>query len=478
MRHQSDEVLNWEDWSLRRQFVVPLAITIVVVAVLVTWISLWSASDAYQRLVFDRMDSVSQQIRTATYPLTKNVLQQIQNYSGVDVVLIAIDNSVAMVSLVDAEGAWLNDFVAASPPPRGRVLSGLRELDYAYFPFSDEPMAREYRGMFLMIEDNHRSGMWQASVWAPAASGLVSVVAIVLVTTLIVSRIVRRIERLEGQVNRIASGQYEVITPAGPADSIHRLSRSINSLSQQLESAHDWIAKTERSRLITLIAGGMAHQLRNALTGASLLLQSYMHHRSGQIPEEIAMAQNQLKIANESVRRLLASDSGIDLIDEPDLTIEAIQRSLSDCVVEYAKHHSVHLQLVASEHVDKCNVPQGAAVVGALVNLIMNAIEAAGERGTVRCELCAPDDANVTPSHIQGPAYRVHRWRITDNGPGPAESVVHAMMEPFVTTKKDGVGLGLPMAARTAERCHGQLQWKREGDLTVFEFSVRGEPIK
>jgi signal transduction histidine kinase len=461
-----------ESWSLRRQFVIPLAVAILVVAVLVTWIALWAADSAYQRSVHERMQEVSQQIRAAKYPLTKNVVQQIRSYSGVDVVLFAPNRSIALTSLVGDEVDGLSVIAREGHRDRGRIAFQGREFDYVYFQRIDESMATEFPGMLMMVENNPQSRIWQVAVWAPAVSGLVSALAIVLVTTVIASRIVRRIERLETQVNRIAAGEYGVIEPSGPSDSIHRLSRSINSLSQQLEVAHDWISKTERARLISMIAGGMAHQLRNSLTGASLLLQSFLLSHQEEAPEEIVMAQNQLKLAAESVRRLLASDPNVELVDEPELTVEAIATSVADCVGPYAGHQGVVLQWSLVEADREIVVPQGAAVVGALINLIMNAIEAAGPQGTVACELqCQVPLPGVGNQDARECTLR---WRIIDNGSGPPAGMASSIMEPFVSSKREGVGLGLPMAARVAQRCHGSLNWQRSDGHTVFEFMIRG----
>jgi signal transduction histidine kinase len=282
----------------------------------------------------------------------------------------------------------------------------------------------------------------------------------ILVTTAVGSRIVRRIEDLESQVVRIAGGSFDVVEPRGPDDAIRRLSVSINSMSSQLATAQDWIARTERSRLISMIAGGMAHQLRNALTGASLLIQSFVRSQGGEPAKELAMAENQLKSAADAVRRLLASDPNIELVDEPEMPAPAIQEAVEDCVAMYAQHREVSLTWENGDCDGDLWIPQGSAVVGAIVNLVMNAIEAAGRGGQVRCQMSAQSFRHSVC------------WRITDNGPGPDPFLASAIMEPFVTTKKEGIGLGLAMAARVANRCRGSLAWRREEPHTIFELTI------
>jgi signal transduction histidine kinase len=91
--------------------------------------------------------------------------------------------------------------------------------------------------------------------------------------------------------------------------------------------------------------------------------------------------------------------------------------------------------------------PDDLAVTGdavalrqALVNLIMNAVEAACPDGAVRVS-ARPDGATVA-------------FAVDDDGPGIPESVRGRIFEPLITSKAHGNGLGLALVKRVAER-HG-----------------------
>ena len=407
------------------------------------------------------MDTVHEQLRQASYPLTERVIEQIKSYSGVDAILIP-EEGTPVTTLSNADYTAL---ATNAPNARSSVASGTWTLGDRLFHYRRYTPPLNIRDdglkeLVLLVQQPRDSGVLFAPVWAPIASGLVSVAAMILVTTLVGSRIVRRIEDLESQVVRIAEGVFDVVEPRGPNDAIRRLSVSINSMSSQLADAQDWIARTERSRLISMIAGGMAHQLRNALTGASLLLQSFIRSHAGQSVEELSMAEQQLKLAAEAVRRLLASDPNVEMVDEPPMAAGSIMEATKDCVATYAQHQQVAMKWEMAHGKQDIPVPQGSAVVGALVNLLMNAIEAAGRGGQVQCHM----DCEAPPVRV--------RWKIIDNGPGPDPSMANSMMEPFVTSKKEGVGLGLAMAARVAKRCQGSLSWRREDHHTIFELII------
>jgi signal transduction histidine kinase len=81
------------------------------------------------------------------------------------------------------------------------------------------------------------------------------------------------------------------------------------------------------------------------------------------------------------------------------------------------------------------------ALVRAVTNVLLNAVEACGGTGAITVGL-APDAAG----HVT--------LAITDNGPGIPAAVTARLFDPYVTTKPGGTGLGLAIARQTVE-AHG-----------------------
>jgi signal transduction histidine kinase len=94
----------------------------------------------------------------------------------------------------------------------------------------------------------------------------------------------------------------------------------------------------------------------------------------------------------------------------------------------------------------------------ALMNLMLNALEAIGKEGWVRVEILA-DAAQV-------------RLRVLDNGPGLSAEFAQRLGEAFLTTKPEGVGLGLAVARQVAEGHGGGIRYIRINDATCFELSL------
>ena len=61
---------------------------------------------------------------------------------------------------------------------------------------------------------------------------------------------------------------------------------------------------------------------------------------------------------------------------------------------------------------------------------------------------------------------------VSDNGPGVPADIRGDLFDPFVTTKRDGRGLGLALVAKLASDMGGTVQHVRDGDWTRFRVHL------
>jgi hypothetical protein len=110
-------------------------------------------------------------------------------------------------------------------------------------------------------------------------------------------------------------------------------------------------------------------------------------------------------------------------------------------------------------------------LVGALANLVRNAVDMGGDR--VRIDIWA---GAVSARSLQ--------IRVRDNGPGIAAEALPRLFDPFFTTRAGGTGLGLAVVAMTAAQHGGQVRARnltRGGaefliDLPLAERIPAGDP--
>jgi len=108
-------------------------------------------------------------------------------------------------------------------------------------------------------------------------------------------------------------------------------------------------------------------------------------------------------------------------------------------------------------HCDRsATVADADAFRSAVLNLCMNGVEAAGRPGVL--------------SLIAQQSTEQLAVAVADNGPGVPESVRKTLFAPFVTTKPEGVGLGLALARSAAEDLGGAVDVSRDGERTIFTF--------
>ena len=112
------------------------------------------------------------------------------------------------------------------------------------------------------------------------------------------------------------------------------------------------------------------------------------------------------------------------------------------------------------ESLENHTIADAPSLSAAVSNLVLNAFSVA---------------KNISFSATLSPTGRLE-LEVIDDGPGPPAEIAGELFEPFVTSKPEGLGLGLPLVARAAERLGGQVEWNRSHDKTRFKFTANTAP--
>ena len=298
------------------------------------------------------------------------------------------------------------------------------------------------------------------SSWPQVAVAAITLLFLVPATLAATGRLARRIGSVERRVASIAEGDFGG-RAGGPGeeergeaidDEIGRLHRGVERMSAQLGLLRTRLLAGERERLLGQLAAGFAHELRNAVTGARLAIDLHRSRcQASSTDGSLGVAIKQLAVVEEEVRGLLALGRRTESTPEP-LTVDAVFTEVADLVSPRSHHAGTTLEVEG---------PTGISIVArrdslraALLNLVVNAIEAAGRGGTVRLSADATADAV--------------RLSVEDTGPGPPEKLSATLHEPFVTGKPEGIGLGLAIVTAVAEEHGGRLEWGRVDNHTRF----------
>jgi signal transduction histidine kinase len=217
---------------------------------------------------------------------------------------------------------------------------------------------------------------------------------------------------------------------------LEEISRTV----EQLQQREREVLRTEQLAAVGQIAAGVAHELRNPLTAIKMLVQTGLEGRPSP-----GLAGEDLAVIEQSIRRMeqyiqLFLDFARPPRSERRRTdlLEVVRRAAA-LVEGRARRQKVVIRL------DLPTVPAYAAIdpeqiQQVLVNLLLNALDALPRGGSVRVEV-EPGPGSVAV-------------RVRDNGPGLPAVIQSRLFEPFVTSKPDGVGLGLSICKRLVE-AHG-----------------------
>jgi signal transduction histidine kinase len=162
----------------------------------------------------------------------------------------------------------------------------------------------------------------------------------------------------------------------------------------------------------------------------------------------------QLRLLESEVRGLLSLGGKTDGVR----TQFELKQLLEDCVELVSpalEHHHIQLQWLDCPSHTIAGLRDGLRA--AIVNLLQNAVEAAGHQGQIQVSVLTAENHEIVV-------------RVADNGPGPDPQIAARMLQSFVTTKPEGVGLGLAIVTAVAQDHGGRLAWRRSSGWTEMDL--------
>lgn len=238
--------------------------------------------------------------------------------------------------------------------------------------------------------------------------------------------------------------------------------RAYNEVTEQLKSSHEVLGgevqrlreevarKNEelrrRERLAALgeLAAGVAHEIRNPLGGIQVLASLLERDLAGQ-SDQVRLVRK----ITRGVRKLEAIVADILTFGRPAdpdparVEVDPLVAETIELAAGMSETSSVTIQ--ASPELAGIELEtDGGLLQRALLNLLINAVEATAEAGGTRVVV-----------DVDAAASEAVTLRVVDEGPGVAPEVMERVFDPFFTTKDTGTGLGLAIVHQIAESLGG-----------------------
>jgi signal transduction histidine kinase len=237
------------------------------------------------------------------------------------------------------------------------------------------------------------------------------------------------------------------------------LERRVEERTAELVETHKRLVTQERIAALGRAAAEVAHEVKNPLAG---LLLYALHLQS----KATNLGESEARLVNKIVDTIHHLNSRVEQIlgfaRPVSLTLES--GNLNEMVNDILE--LLRPQLVANEVKVELSMDRptygmfdGSSMRGALMNLILNAIEAMPEGGTLSVT------TRQTDQKLQ--------LEIKDTGRGIGEEEAKRIFEPFYTTKEHGLGLGMPYALRVIEQHDGTVSVSsKNGEGTTLRIEL------
>lgn len=235
----------------------------------------------------------------------------------------------------------------------------------------------------------------------------------------------------------------------------------------------------ERLAELGSMTSGLAHEIKNPLSTIGLNIQLLAEglaeldanaEERGRLERRVGVLQREV----ERLRGILTDFldfAGEKKIDPAPTDLNELIGELADFFHPQAERQRVRMYVSPASGRVMASV-DSALVKQAVLNLLLNALQAFGEPGDVVGEGGGTREIYLRTELGEEEDHPVARLRVADTGPGMESETAGRVFTPYFTTKKGGTGLGLPTARRIVEQHGGRLELHSEpGRGTEFTLT-------
>ena len=232
------------------------------------------------------------------------------------------------------------------------------------------------------------------------------------------------------------------------------LSETLSATNLRLQKIEEEARRSERLAALGQLSAGLAHEIRNPLgviKGSADMLNQKMRDAQPVVAELAGYISSEVNRLNTLVARFLdfARPSHIELrpVSLPEIVDHAltlVQHQFPEAKVQIDRHYAANLPQALTDE-------QSCEQV--FINLILNAYQAMeGEDGKLSLTIVPQNSGGVEGVVVS----------VEDTGSGVPPELREQIFNPFFTSKKEGVGLGLSIVAKIVDDHRGWIHLEKD----------------
>ncbi len=242
--------------------------------------------------------------------------------------------------------------------------------------------------------------------------------------------------------------------------------QKVEEAAKRIQQQNRELLRTEQLSQVGQLAAGVAHEIRNPLTGIKMLVEAALRPQAPRPlnMEDTQMIYREVKRLEQTVQQFLnfarlpaPQIASCDLREIIQQAWEPVRVRALQQKVEPAFHLPAAPVMVSVD---------AGQIITVLVNLFLNALDAIGGAGRIEVFLAPAEGAVI-------------RLQISDTGPGIPPEIQEKLFAPFATNKPHGTGLGLFLTGRILDEHGGSISAsnRREGGA-CFTITLPTHPTE
>ena len=448
-------------YSIQNKIVLPFLLLFIAVLVAVPLITIALFDRTYNRQFSRETEGWLKVIKDTGYIEQP---EQVQHAYGVEVMVFGASNALNFTTLDDLSDDGMVNLTADMKVREARqnitdsggaLASQSVMLDGKPYKaiYDSLPQGRLY--CLLRPMDDVAEGKRTLTWWISGIA--VVVISLVALTSHLIGRnLSNPIKNLVKFTRQVSEGRLNGQCDVKSDDEIGDLTTAFNQMTSDLRDSRNELIRAERLATAGRMAASFAHEIRNPLSSMRMLAQMLMQRKDlpvskreqsvGYILEEIERIDDIVKGFMDFARPAALELETHDLNQALEEVLNVMEANLN--------HHQLTLVKKIDRELPPIQFDRGKVKQG-FMNIVLNAMEAMSEGGTLEVETSRHED-------------RV-QVDVLDTGVGIPAADLDQLFGPFFTTKVQGTGLGLVNTKRIMEQ-HG-------GEVTIRSDKGKGTRV-